>query len=313
MARMPASAVRLPPMDLIRSFVAVGRRMSITLAADDLCITQPAVSRQMRALEELLGVKLLVRGHRSISLTPEGERLFLAAEEAMRQLQEVVEALGEVRERRPVSVTATIGVSGLWLLPRVGAFQQRYPHIDMRISASSHIVDIRHEGIDLAIRYCSASAAPKGAVRLLGDTLALVAHPSLCATPIDTPERLAAHFLLELDDPIARSVQWARWLEGMGWTGVKPKGILRFDQYDQVIQAAMAGYGIALGRLDLLGPMLRERRLAVLSPPRAALADDYAFWLIQADPEPRRDVQHLAAWIKEEAETDARALDKLFS
>lgn len=87
---MSLPLVRLPSLDLVRGFVAVGRRMSITLAAQDLCLTQSAVSRQIHALEESLGMKLLVRGHRSIAFTPEGERLFRSADGAIQQLQDVI-------------------------------------------------------------------------------------------------------------------------------------------------------------------------------------------------------------------------------
>jgi len=297
---MSISVVRLPSMDLIRSFVAVGRRMSITLAADDLCVTQSAVSRQIHALEEMLGVKLLVRGHRSITFTPEGERLFSVADTAVRQLQEVVGSISVARDRRPVTVSAPVGFAGLWLLPRMGHFQQRHPDIDLRISANARLVDLRNEGIDLAIRYCPPAAAPQGALRLFGETLAPVAHPSLCTRPLERPEQISEHFLLEFDDLRRFHLQWADWLSAMGWTNAKPKGILRFNQYDQVIHAALAGQGIALGRLELLKTMLAEHRLVALSRPRVA-EHEYAHWLIQGDAEPREDVLDVITWVRSQA------------
>lgn len=298
---MPGSSVvRLPSMDLIRSFVAVGRRMSITLAAEDLFVTQSAVSRQIHALEEMLGVKLLVRGHRSIAFTPEGERLFRVADAAVRQLQEVVSSLSVVRDRRPVTLSAPTGFAGLWLLPRIGDLQQRHPDIDLRISANNRIVDLRSEGIDLAIRYCPRPAAPEGAVRLFGETLAPVAHPSLCAQPLERPEQISDYVLLEFDELRGYHLQWADWLNAMGWAGAKPKGVLRFNQYDQVIQAALAGQGIALGRLELLGTMLAEHRLVALSSARVA-EREYGHWLIQGDAEPREDVVDVITWIRSQA------------
>lgn len=297
---MPGSVVRLPSMDLIRGFVAVGRRMSISLAAGDLYVTQSAVSRQIHALEEMLGVKLLVRGHRSITFTPEGERLFRVADTAIRQLQETVDDISVTRDRRPVTVSTPTGFAGLWLLPRIVHFQQRHPDIDLRISANNRIVDLRNEGIDLAIRYCPASAAPRGAVRLFGETLAPVAHPSLCTRPLERAEQISEYFLLEFDDLRRYQLHWADWLGAMGWAGTKPKGILRFNQYDQVIQAAIAGQGIALGRLELLGTMLAEDRLVVLSKPRV-VEHDYAHWLVQADPEPREDVLDVMTWVRAQA------------
>src|SRR5215470_8399395 len=107
----PLPLSRLPSLDLIRGFVAVGRRMSITLAAEDLFLTQSAVSRQIIALEEALHVQLLNRGYRAISFTEDGERLFRVADSAIQQLQDGVNALAARSDRRPVTITASIGVS----------------------------------------------------------------------------------------------------------------------------------------------------------------------------------------------------------
>lgn len=159
---MSLPLVRLNGLDLIRGFVAVGRRMSITLAAQDLCLTQSAVSRQVHALEAQLGVKLLVRAHRSISFTPEGERLFRSSDSAVQQLQDV---LGEIRKssvKRPVTIAASIGVTGLWLLPRLGQMQKRHPGIDVRVSANNRVSDLR-----VGLNWAEALAGTRwGGVRL---------------------------------------------------------------------------------------------------------------------------------------------------
>src|SRR3954462_13585506 len=114
---MSSNLLAMPPLDAVRGFVAVARRMSITLAAQDLCLTQSAVSRQVQALEESLGVQLLNRGYQSISFTPEGERLFRVADSAVQQLHDDFEALAGDGQRPPVTITASIGVTALWLLP----------------------------------------------------------------------------------------------------------------------------------------------------------------------------------------------------
>jgi len=293
--------VRLSSLDLIRGFVAVGRRMSITLAAQDMCLTQSAVSRQVHALEEMLGIRLLVRGHRSIAFTPEGERLFRSADSAVQQLQDVIGALRGTGVSRPVTVTASIGVAGLWLLPRLGAFLQRHPGIDVRVSASNQVRDLRGEGLDLAIRYCAKEAAPAGAARLFGETVAPVAHPSLGLAAIDAPAMLKKQFLLEHDGPYRPWLQWSEWLTSHGWGTVKPKGVLRFNHYDQVIHAAIAGQGIALGRLELIGPMLADGRLIILATPQKGPETPHAYWLIQADSSPRAEVRDVMNWIAAEA------------
>jgi LysR family glycine cleavage system transcriptional activator len=176
---MSLPLLRLHSLDLLRGFVAAGRRMSMTQAAEDLCLTQSAISKQIRALEDMVGARLFKRSHRTIAFTPEGERLFRAADIALQQLQDAMGALVERRSPRPVTITASIGVAGLWLLPRLGNFQKKHPHADVRVAANNAVMDLRAEGVDLAIRYCTAQAAPKGALRLFGDTIAPVASPQL--------------------------------------------------------------------------------------------------------------------------------------
>lgn len=298
---MPLSLVQLPSLDLVRGFVAVGRRMSITLAAEDLCLTQSAVSRQVHALEAQLGVRLLVRGHRSIAFTPEGERLFRSADGMVQQLQEVLGGISTRGLSRPVTVSATIGVTGLWLLPRLARWQALHPGVDLRVSANNRVVDLRQEGIDLAIRYTPASSAPQGAVRLFGESLAPVAHPALGLKTLGSAHALSRVHLLEYDDPRHPWLQWPDWLAAAGWAEARPRGIVRFNQYDQVIQAALAGQGVALGRLELVQPLLDEGRLVQLVAPRSRRETDCAYWLIQADVPAREDVRRAAAWILEEA------------
>jgi LysR family glycine cleavage system transcriptional activator len=301
---MSNSIARLVSLDLLRGFVAVGRRMSVTLAAEDLCVTQSAVSRQIRTLEALLGVRLLMRGHRSISFTPEGDRLFRSANGAIQQLHDVIDSICVRGTRQPVTITCTIGVAGLWLLPRLRDFQQEHPGIDVRVSATSRVEDLRGEGIDLAIRYCTRESASDGAERLFGEMIAPVASPTLGLASLDSPDILARHFLLEFDGPNFPWLQWQEWLTSQGWGTVKPKGMHHFNQYDQVISAAVAGQGIALGRLRLLGPMLSEGRLAVLSGQHAPPATSHAFWLIKARPKPRSDVVATASWIQSQVRAD---------
>ncbi|HRD67633.1 MAG TPA: LysR substrate-binding domain-containing protein [Candidatus Competibacter sp.] len=303
---MPSPLARLPSLDLIRGFVAVGRRMSITQAADDLCLTQSAVSRQIRALEDALGVKLLVRGHRAIAFTPAGERLYRCADGVVQELQNVLSAIGAGRSRRqPVTITASVGVAGLWLLPRLPGFQQAHPGIEIRLAADNRVLDLDAEGIDLAIRYCSDTAAPRGALRLFGETVVPVAHPALGKRYLRSAADLAGEYLLEFEDPRRPGLQWSEWLRAMGWENPKPCGVQRFNQYDQLIQAAAGGQGIAIGRLELIQSLLAEGRLRVLATPCRLADTGFAYWLLQADAEPRGDVRKVSAWILEEARATA--------
>jgi LysR family glycine cleavage system transcriptional activator len=305
--------IRLASLDLIRGFVAVGRRMSITLAAEDLFLTQSAVSRQIIALEEALGVRLLNRGYRSIRFTAEGERFFRVADSALQQLQDGVNALAAGRDRQPVTITATIGVSGLWIMPRLGGFQQRHPDIDVRVAASNKVMDLRTQSADIAIRYCAPANAPPGSLRLFGEAVAPVADPSLGVRQLDA-ESLARQVLIEYDDSNRPWLQWADRLHSMGLSAIKPKGVLRYNQYDQAIRAALEGQGIALGRIALIEPLLSQGRLVAVGGADADHARGYAYWLVQADSTPRDDVQVVLDWIKAEAQgVELRLEDELKS
>lgn len=298
MAASPLS--RLPSLDLLRGFVAVGRRMSITLAAQDLCLTQSAVSRQIQTLEQAVGVKLLTRGHRSVSFTPEGERLFQVADGAIRRLQETVGGFAACDGHRPVTITASVGVTSLWLLPRLARFQSAHPDIEVRVDAGNRIADLRNEGMDLAVRYCSAASASAGALRLFGEVLAPVAHPTLGLAALNDAKTLSRYFLLEYEDSKSPWLSWNGWLNAVGWSDAKPRGTHRFNQYDQVIQAALGGQGIALGRMELIRTLLDEGRLVDLAP-SGTRAVDHAYWLVQAETAPRLDVLRVVDWLRQEA------------
>jgi DNA-binding transcriptional LysR family regulator len=299
---MTTSLLALGPlMEPLRGFVAVGRRMSISAAARDLCLSQSALSRQVRALEERLQVKLFVRGHRSIAFTQEGERLFCISNSALEQLQHAFGTLRAAARQAPVTLSASIGVAGLWLLPRLGRFQARHPEVDLRVAAENRVVDLVTEGVDLAIRYGQPATSARGAARLFGETVVPVAHPSLGVQSLDSGRDLADHVLLEFENPGRPWLHWDGWLAAIGFRGAKPRSFLRFNQYDQVVRSAIAGHGIALGRIELIRPMLEDRCLVTVKTPRPGPMNDYGYWLLKADEHPRPSVAAVIAWIKAEA------------
>lgn len=299
------TAARLPSLDLVRGFVAVGRRMSITLAARDLHLTQSAVSRQVHALEAQLGTRLLVRGHRAIAFTPDGERLFRSADPAVRQLHDVLGELGSRGRVRPVTVSAAIGFTGLWLLPRLRHFQALHPDVDVRVAAHNRVVDLRNDGIDLAIRYTSTERVPPGARLLFPESVVPVASPSLRIRSLDPERVLRGQTLLEFDDARYPWLQWRPWLAANGREAEKPRAFLHFNQYDLVIQAALAGQGVALGRRSLIASLLEDGRLVELAAPVVPDVGGYGFWLLQAEASPRPEVIDVARWIVREAAVPA--------
>jgi DNA-binding transcriptional LysR family regulator len=280
--------------------------MSVTLAAEDLCLTQSAVSRQIHSLEDALGVSLFHRGYRSISFTPAGERLFRTADGVVRQLQDAFEAITRPAEKQPVTITASIGVTALWLLPRLSELQQRYPALDVRVAANDKLLDLRAEGIDLAIRYAGIANAPAGATRLFDETIVAVASPSLGLARVDA-DALAHHVLIEFDGQRRPLLRWSDHLSALGLAETKPRSMLHLNHYDQVVQAALAGQGIALGRAALVEPLIAEGKLVALDGGKGK-PSGHAYWLVQAETTARQDVREVAQWIVEQARSAAEPL-----
>lgn len=278
--------------------------MSITLAAQDLCLTQSALSRQIQALEAFFGQALLVRRHRAIEFTSAGRRLFRSADLMLEQLGDVLVALRAPQGRPVVTISASIGVTALWMLPRLNAFQQAAPDIDVRVVASNRFVDLEREQVDLALRYCRAEQIPAGAWRLFDEVLLPVAHPALAVTAIEDPAQLQRQVLLEFDDVSRPWLQWSDWLDAAGSGRQQPRGMLRFNQYDQVVQAAVAGQGVALGRLELLRPLLAEGRLALASA-RPAQRSAMAYCLIARSGADSAEVALVRDWVLAQAASSA--------
>lgn len=293
---MNLSLRNLPPLEPLRGFVAVCRRMSITLAADDLCLTQSAVSRQIQALEEYLRTPLLVRKHRSIALTDAGTALFQLASPWFDQMVRFTEAVRDERKLRPVTITTSTAVAALWVLPRLGAFQAAHPNVDVRLAATNRLLDLDQEGIDLAIRYCNDANAPPGARKLFEEEVLLVASKAVAAKAFSSPEALMNQVFLEFDERARPWLQWSDWIALLGMAERKPRATIHFNHYDQVVQAAIEGNGVALGRLALLRPMLEDGRL-VAYPGLAAKISGFAYWLVEASPSPRPEVTLFRDWL----------------
>lgn len=300
---------RSPSLDLLRGFEAAARRLSFTLAAQELFVTQSAISRQVKALEADLGVQLFERRHRAIRLTPAGQTLLRATEQALRLLADAAADLRANAARRPLTVTCSVGFASLWLVPRLLEFRDAHPEIDLRIDANNRLVDLEREGIELAVRYCPPELAPEGAVRLFGEEVFPVCAPRIAEErPLATPADLAQHVLLHFgdDDGVLPSASWTVWTEAMGLSRLTPAGSLRFSQYDQVIQAAVEGQGVALG----IGPLVRRHleRGRLVAPFEQRFATPRGYYLAtSARARLRADVRAFSGWLVEAAGRDAPA------
>lgn len=303
--------LNLPPLDALRGFVAVARRMSITQAANDLCLTQSAVSRQILALEDYLGTPVFVRKHRAIALTEAGERLMVLASPWMDRLAEFTESIRNNRRARPITITASFGVTALWVLPRLAAFQDANPNIDVRVAANNRILDMKQEGIDLAIRYAREADVPSGALKLFGERVVPMASKAVAARAFKHPRALLNEVLLEYDEPRARPwLRWSEWLAAAGMADAKPKAYLHCNQYNQLVQLAVDGRGVALGRIALVLPMLADGRLVAM-PTHKVEESDYAYWLVEATPDARPEVATFREWLISEVRHTVEQMENL--
>jgi DNA-binding transcriptional LysR family regulator len=209
----------LPPLAQLEAFEAAARTLSFTKAADELSLTQSAISRQIKALEEHLDLALFRRLHRALRLTEEGQTLYQAVGDVLAQLHEVAARLRRRPENRTVVVTTTPGFAGVWLIPRLTTFTAAHPEVDVRISAGNSFVNLERDGVDLAIRYKTREGVGRTrrpAVRrghLPGLQPAPAARPD---RPLKTPADLRHHTLLHMEPDAAGVLQsWAMWLRAL--------------------------------------------------------------------------------------------------
>jgi LysR family transcriptional regulator, glycine cleavage system transcriptional activator len=302
----------LPSLDLLKGFEAAARNLSFTRAAAELFVTQSAVSRQIQALEEQLGVALFRRRHRELRLTEEGQTLYKTAGEVLRLLREVAGRLG-ARAAGMLTVTTTVSFAGLWLVPRLNDFRRQHPGIDMRLAATNEIQDLEREGIDLAIRYCTPRAAGHAAARLFGELVFPVcAKPLLAGRKLSSPRDLSGQVLLHYDDPERRYpwLSWEVWFELTQTEDVKPAGMLRFSHYDQLMQAAVEGQGIALGRSRFVSKWVKEGKLVLPFGKRymCTPADSRAYFLVPSQRSAARpEVAEFSRWLQQQAQADDAA------
>jgi LysR family transcriptional regulator, glycine cleavage system transcriptional activator len=296
---------RLPSLDLLKGFEAAARLLSFTRAGEELHLTQSAVSRQIKELEEQLGVALFERRHRALGLTEAGRALFPAASQVLQAMRAVTDRLRALSAQRSLAVTTTNSFAALWLIPRLARFTRAHPGVDVRIAADTRVQDLEREGLDLAIRHGPASLAGPQAVRLFGERVFPVCSPKLLADPkrpLRQPADLRHHVLLQYDDPDGRHpwLHWKTWLEVERLSDLRPAGSLLFSGYEQIIPAAIAGNGVALGRSPLVREALASGELVAPFKRSADPARAY-FAIVSKTAASRPEVAEFLAWLRAEA------------
>lgn len=262
---MSLSKYRLPTLDLFHTFEAVARHRSFTLAAGELCLTQSAVSRQIKTLEDALGLRLFHRLHRAIEVTAEGQRLFESVTRGLEDICACLAALGAAARAPQITVCASVAFAWFWLMPRLERFGALQPDVDLRVLASDQPVLPGSGEVDVAILFGSGQWEGLEARLLFGERVYPVCSPTYQRDhpELRRPEDLLDQTLLHLEygKPSFGGVDWRTWLLRQGVNGQPVRRGLRFNAYPMVLQAAEAGHGVALGWSYIVDPLLADGRL----------------------------------------------------
>jgi LysR family transcriptional regulator, glycine cleavage system transcriptional activator len=300
-------AERLPPLSALRTFEAAARHLSFTRAADELHVTQAAVSHQIKALEADLGVRLFRRLNRSLLLTDEGQ---LLAPPVRRAFDELAAGVEQVRGRGggTLTISTTPSIAANWLAGRLGRFQALRPEFEIRLMATPRLVDFAREGVDCGIRYGFGAWPGLVADRLFSAALTPVCSPRLLKRPepLREPADLARHTLLHALDDMD---DWRLWLRAAGVSGIDPQRGPKFESMPLALQAAISGTGVAISR----GPLADEALAAgvLVRPFDFELPSECAYYFVVHELRAEQPkVQAFRTWLLAEvaaARADSRA------
>lgn len=296
----------LPPLELLRSFEAAARTLSFTRAAAELFLTQSAVSRQIQQLEAALGVLLFERRHRALALTEAGRVLQRAVVDSLERLRDATARVRSAPLSRHVAVTSTPGFASFWLIPRLARFTADHPEVDVRVSATLEVLDFERSRIDVAVRFVPIARGTGPA--LFEESVVPLCAPQIAAR-LREPADLPGQTLLTIDEAEHAStpmVDWGPWLQVMGLTDLRMKNTLRFTQYTDAVAAAVAGQGVVIGRLPLVGALVRSGQL-VAPFGESGVASRRGYFVDSS----RRaatnpDAQDFVRWLRAEAEAAER-------
>jgi len=255
---------RLPTLTGLVAFESAGRHCNFSRAADELCVTQAAVSRQIRALEDQLGLTLFERLHRCVALTEDGQRLHRAVSYGFDHIADAITQLHNMRAGAQVNVGANNAVAFYWLRPRLAAFQEDHPDVRLGVFAADTDAPFGDGELDIAIRYGNGVWPDAAAELLFEEALFPVCAPAYLerAGALSRPEDLLDHTLLYMEPQGPEWVTWSEWLRAQN---VRPGEALTpgltFNSFPLLLQAALDGEGIALGTEHLLDPLLADGRL----------------------------------------------------
>ena len=299
---------RLPPLNALKAFEAAARHESFTRAAEELSVTQGAVSHQVKALELQLGVKLFNRERQRLVITEAGREYLTVLRDALDRIAVGTERLLQRQSSGVLTVSTSPDFAAKWLVNRLGRFAEDHPSIDLRVSATLHHVDFAREDVDLAVRHGDGNWPGLDVARLSAEHLFAVCSPKLLAgrTRLAKPSDVLKFPLLHVDD----RKDWARWLEVAGVEGARLSHGPVLNRASMVIDAAIDGQGIALARTTLAATDLINGRL--VRPFAEELRLSKTYWIIC--PKATTTLPKIVIfrnWLLAEAAKDACQLKKL--
>ncbi|MCK6452879.1 MAG: transcriptional regulator GcvA [Alphaproteobacteria bacterium] len=298
--------LRLPPLNALRAFESAARRASFKRAAEELCVTQGAVSRHIRKLEDSLGVRLFTRRHRQVILTREGEDYLAVVRDAFARIAQATTELRSRGDDRMLRVKLPITCAVRWLVPRLARFHAQHPDLSVQITTSHDPVDFDREDIDVAVHYGAGIPPALAGEKMFGEVLIPICSPKLLARrlPLKRPRDLANHVLLH---SIRRPNDWKQWLEAAGAGDVEGEHGLTFENSSLTYQGAAQGLGLAVAQLAFVADDLEAGQLA--APFKRRVRNDVAYNLVypreRANLKKIRDFQ---SWIAREAAATRSAI-----
>jgi LysR family transcriptional regulator, glycine cleavage system transcriptional activator len=300
---------RLPALNALKAFEAAARHESFTRAAEELCVTQGAVSHQVKALEAELGIKLFNRERQRLIITEAGRDYLTVLRDAFDRIAVGTERLVQRQTSGVLTVSTSPDFAAKWLVNRLGRFAEAHPGIDLRISATLHHIDFAREDVDLAVRHGDGSWAGLDVARLSTEQLFAVCSPKLLRgrQRISKPADVLKFPLLHLDD----RKDWARWLEAAGVANAELAHGPVLNRASMIIDAAVDGQGIALARTTLAAWDLINGRL--VRPLAETLRLSKTYWIVcpkatAALPK----IKIFREWLLAEAADDSRRLKASF-
>ncbi|MFP6747346.1 MAG: transcriptional regulator GcvA [Alphaproteobacteria bacterium] len=298
-------ARRLPPLNGLRAFETAARHLSISAAAAELNVTPAAVSQQIKGLEGQLGLNLFRRMNRALALTEHGRLLLPGLSDGFDQLDRAVAEVRQAQAGGPLNLSTSPSFAAKWLIPRLDRFQAAHPEIEVRITASMDLVDFRRDEVDCAVRFGRGRYDGVEAIWLLGEEVFPVCSPELLEGPqgLRSLDQLRHHRLLHDGTPMMDDVtpDWRMWLQAARVENVDASHGMTLTPWTMVVQAAIEGQGVALGRRALVAGDLAAGRL--VRPFDLGLPLPFSHWLVYPPGAERRPkVRAFRDWLVSEAE-----------